>query len=73
MAGEEAQTFSWRRYYLKRIGPWLYNNQPLALGGGGQRYYDQNMLYEASRVTSDPPEQTGFTKEAFDKFNCMTR
>ena len=55
---EEAQVLSWKRCCLEQIIRRLYDNQAPAKGGRGQRYYDQNMLYEAATVTSVPPKHS---------------
>ncbi|KIW22076.1 uncharacterized protein PV07_12538 [Cladophialophora immunda] len=53
---EEAQVYAWKRCCLEQIIRRLYDDKPPAKNGKGQRFYDQNMLYEASSVTSVPPK-----------------
>ncbi len=80
---EEAQVLSWKRCCLEKIIQRLYDNQPPAKNGRGQRYYDQNMLYEAATVTSVPPKHSrlyqgdiryiqlyGSVKEFWDAAKC---
>jgi hypothetical protein len=55
--GDEAQVYSWKRCCLKHYIEWMYDGQPPA-EGQGQRYYDQNMLYEASSLTSLAPKRS---------------
>ena len=55
---EEPQVLSWRRCCQEQIIRRLYDNNPPAKTGRGQRYYEQNMLYEATTVTSVPPKHS---------------
>jgi hypothetical protein len=36
----------------------LYDGKPLALGGLGQRYYEQNMLYHACSLPGETPKRS---------------
>lgn len=49
----EAQVYSWKRCCLEENLKQFYDGQPPSMGGPGQRYYEQNMLYEASSLTSE--------------------
>lgn len=55
---EEAQVYSWKRCCLEKYIMWMYDGQPPAAGNRGQRYYDQNMLYEASSLTTLTPKRS---------------
>ena len=81
---EEAQVLSWKRCRLESVIQRLYDNQAPAKNGRGQRYYDQNMLHEASTVTSVPPKHSrlygggvryvqlyGSVKEVWDAAKCQ--
>ena len=50
--------YSWKRCCLEKYMTWIYNGQPPAAGNRGQRYYDQNMLYEASSLTTLTPKRS---------------
>ena len=54
--GDEAQVYMWKRCCLEHYLREMYDGQPPARDGQGQRYYDQNMLYEASSLTSVTPK-----------------
>ncbi|KAK3617754.1 hypothetical protein LTR22_026631 [Elasticomyces elasticus] len=81
--GEEAQVYSWKRYCLEKYMLWMYDRQPPGAGNRGQRYYDQNMLYEASSLTTLTPKLSklreggliytqfyGAVKEILDAAKC---
>lgn len=57
-AGEEAQVYSWKRCCLEEYMQWMYDGKPPSPRAQGQRYYHQNMLYEASCLTSVTPKQS---------------
>ena len=54
----EPQVYSWKRCCLKQHLQQLYNGKPPALGGAGQRYYEQDMLYDACSLTSETPKRS---------------
>lgn len=56
--GEEAQVYSWKRCCLEEYMLWMYDGKPPSTRAKGQRYYHQNMLYEASSLTSVTPKQS---------------
>jgi len=56
--GNEAQVYCWKRCCLQHYMDWMYEGQPPAIGGRGQQYYSQNMLYEASGLTSITPKRS---------------
>jgi hypothetical protein len=79
----EPQVYSWRRCCLREYIRQLYDGQPPAIGGAGQRYYAQNMLYEACSLTSETPRRSKLreagllysqfyasVKELFDASKC---
>jgi hypothetical protein len=79
----EPQVYSWRRCCLQEFIRQLYDGQPPAAGGPGQRYYAQNMLYEACSLTSETPKRSKLreagllysqfyasVKELFDASKC---
>jgi hypothetical protein len=81
--GEEAQVYSWKRCCLEKYMMWMYDGEPPAAGNRGQRYYDQNMLYEASSLTTLTPKRSklreggliytqfyGSVKEVSDAAKC---
>lgn len=55
---EEAQVYSWKRCCLEQYMKWMYDDQPPSTHQAGQRYYEQNMLYEASSLTSLTPKKS---------------
>ncbi len=55
---DEAQVYLWRRCCLQHYIRDMYDGHPPAEGGQGQRYYDQNMLYDASSLTSVTPRRS---------------
>ena len=55
---DQAQIYSWKRCCLEHYIHAMYDGNPPAQGGQGQRYYDQNMLYDASSLTSVTPKQS---------------
>ena len=81
---EQPQVYSWKRCCLQAHVHQLYDGAAPAIGARGQRYYDQNMLREASSVTSVPPKSSllykggiryfqlyGSVKEVWDAAKCM--
>jgi hypothetical protein len=81
--GDEAQVYSWKRCCLERYIHWMYDEQPPAANSRGQRYFDQNMLYDASSLTSVTPKASklreggiiysqfyGSVKEVADATKC---
>lgn len=56
--GDEAQVFAWKRCCLEHYMRWMYDGEPPAMHARGQRYYDQNMLYDASSLTSVTPKRS---------------
>ena len=64
--GEEARVYSWKRCCLEKYMMWMYDGQPPAVGSRGQRYYNQNMLCEASSLTSLPPKRSPFSRRVND-------
>jgi hypothetical protein len=81
---DEAQVYSWKRCCLERYLKWIYNGNPPAAAAVGQRYYTQNMLYEASSLTSVTPKRSklrqggliysqfyGSVKEISDASKCF--
>jgi hypothetical protein len=82
--GEEAQMYHWKRCCLETGIQWMYDGQPPPVGSQGQRYFHQNMLYEASGLTSVTPKQSrlrmggliysqwyGSGKEPLDATKCF--
>lgn len=81
---EEAQVYSWKRCCLEEYMQWAYDGQPPSNKAEGQRYYHQNMLYDASSLTSVTPKLSqlrkggliysqfyGSVKEITDAAKCM--
>jgi hypothetical protein len=81
---EEAQVYSWKRCCLKHYIHWMYDGTPPAITANGQRYYDQNMLYDACSLTSITPKRSklreggliysqfyGSVKEISDASKCF--
>lgn len=79
---EEAQVYQWKRCCLESYMEWMYDGQAPSIGQG-QRYFHQNMLYEASSLTSVTPKRSklregglmysqfyGSTKEISDATKC---
>ena len=60
--GQEAQVYSWKRCCLEEFMQWMYDGQPPSIKSEGQRYYHQNMLYEASSLTSVTPKASQLRK-----------
>lgn len=56
--GQQAQVYSWKRCCLEEYMQWMYDGKPPSPRAQGQRYYHQNMLYEASSLTSVTPKQS---------------
>ena len=56
--GEEAQVYSWKRCCLEEYMKWVYDGKPPSVRAKGQRYYHQNMLYDASSLTSVTPKKS---------------
>ncbi|KIV98358.1 uncharacterized protein PV09_09804 [Verruconis gallopava] len=54
---EEAQVYQWKRCCLESYMEWMYDGQAPGIGQG-QRYFHQNMLYEASSLTSVTPKRS---------------
>jgi hypothetical protein len=54
---DEAQVYLWKRCCLEKYIDWMYDGKSPAKGEG-QRYYHQNMLYEASSLTSLTPKRS---------------
>jgi hypothetical protein len=82
--GDEAQVYSWKRCCLEQYMQWMYDGKPPAATAQGQRYYDQNMLYDASSLTSVTPKRSklrdggliysqfyGSVKEISDASKCF--
>ena len=59
---EEAQVYSWKRCCLEEYMQWAYDGQPPSNKAEGQRYYHQNMLYDASSLTSVTPRLSQLRK-----------
>ena len=55
---DEAQVYLWKRCCLQHYLRDMYDGQPPPTGGPGQRYYDQNMLYDAASLTSLTPKRS---------------
>lgn len=55
--GEEAQVYSWKRCCLENYVNWMYDGAGPAKSGAGQRYCSQNMLRDASTMTSLTPRR----------------
>ena len=55
---DEAQVYSWKRCCLEEYMQWMYEGQPPSHRAQGQRYYHQNMLYDASSLTSVTPKKS---------------
>jgi hypothetical protein len=81
---DEAQVYSWKRCCLEHYIDWIYDGQPPSAGSDGQRYFSQNMLYEACGLTSLTPKRSrlrkggliysqfyGSVKEVSDATKCM--
>ncbi|KAI7226593.1 hypothetical protein KC330_g8763 [Hortaea werneckii] len=49
---EEPQVCTWKRCCLERYMNWMYDGLAPSKKGEGQRYYTQNMLYDAESLTS---------------------
>lgn len=56
--GDEAQVYLWKRCCLEHYIREMYDGEPPARNGQGQRYYIQNMLYEACNLTSVTSKQS---------------
>lgn len=50
--GDEAQVYCWKRCCLEAYMQWMYDGKPPSPRARGQQYYHQNMLYDASSLTS---------------------
>ena len=59
---DEAQVYSWKRCCLEEYMQWMYDGQPPSAKARGQQYYHQNMLYDASSLTSVTPKQSKLRK-----------
>ena len=81
---EQPQVYSWKRCCLQEHVQKMYDGAAPASGASGQRYYDQNMLRDASSVTSVPPKSSllyqggvryfqlyGSVKEVWDAAKCI--
>lgn len=81
---DEAQVYSWKRCCLEHYIDWIYDGQPPATGTDGQKYFSQNMLYEACSLTSLTPKRSklreggliysqfyGSVKEVSDATKCI--
>ena len=55
---DAAQVYVWKRCCLEHYIREMYDGSPPKKGGQGQRYYDQNMLYDASSLTSVTPRKS---------------
>lgn len=82
--GDEAQVYQWRRCCLEHYIRWMYDGEPPSAKGRGQRYFAQNMLYEAASLTSVAPKHSklregglvysqfyGSVKEVSDATKCF--
>jgi hypothetical protein len=49
---EEPQVYAWNRCCLEKYMNWMYDGLAPSKKGEGQRYYTQNMLYDAGSLTS---------------------
>lgn len=49
---EEPQVYTWKRCCLEKYMRWMYDGLAPSKKGEGQRYYTQNMLYDAGSLTS---------------------
>jgi hypothetical protein len=49
---EEPQVYAWKRRCLEKYMNWMYDGLAPSKKGEGQRYYTQNMLYDAGSLTS---------------------
>ena len=80
---QEAQVYSWKRCCLEEYMQWMYDGNPPSNKAQGQRYYHQNMLFEASSLTSVTPKLSqlrrggliysqfyGSVKEITDAYKC---
>lgn len=56
--GDVPQVYLWKRCCLEHYIHEMYDGEPPAKGGQGQRYYDQNMLYDAASLTSVTPKKS---------------
>jgi hypothetical protein len=58
--GDEAQVYSWKRCCLESYIKWMYDGEKTtpSKGGPGQRFYEQNLLYEACNMTSLTPKRS---------------
>jgi hypothetical protein len=54
---DEAQVYLWKKCCLEKYLQWMYDSQPPPLGRG-QLYFSQNMLYDASSLTSVTPKRS---------------
>jgi hypothetical protein len=59
---QEAQVYSWKRCCLEEYMKWMYDGRPPSARAKGQRYYHQNMLYDASSLTSVTPKQSVYRR-----------
>ncbi|KAK5308814.1 hypothetical protein LTR93_012370, partial [Exophiala xenobiotica] len=59
---EDPQTYLWRRCCLEPYIRELYDGRPPAKDSVGQRYYTQNMLYDACTLTSVTPMRSSLRK-----------
>lgn len=59
---DDSQVYLWRRCCLEYYLHNMYDGLPPRKGGQGQRYYSQNMLYDASSLTSVTPKRSKLRK-----------
>lgn len=70
--GDEAQVYHWKRCCLEHYIRWMYDGQPPVNGSNGQRYFEQNMLYEASCLNSVTPKRSKLREGGliYSQFYC---
>lgn len=55
---DQPQVYLWKRCCLEAHVTNLYDNKPPSATGRGQRYYHENMLRDATTMTSVPPKSS---------------
>lgn len=49
---DKPQVYAWKRCCLEKYMSWIFDGAAPLAKGGGQRYYTQNMLFDAESLTS---------------------
>jgi hypothetical protein len=73
--GEQAQVYLWKRCCLQQGLRWMYDGEPPTRGGAGQRFYETNMLYHATSLTSLAPKRSRLRAGGliYSQFYCSVK